>query len=130
MIDRLHIQVDELTEEIQALEQEVAFSEMCAAEGRNGETLESDIRSHKLIISATQNKRLGSILATLDDQMYRIRKILPRSAAFLTETLREHRAIVEQIKVRDADGAERAMEEQLGLTCERAVRLVLPLRRG
>jgi DNA-binding GntR family transcriptional regulator len=117
-------------EQIQALEQEVALSELCAAEGRNGETLESDIRFHKVIITATQNKRLGSILATLDDQMYRIRMLLPRSAASLAETLREHRAIVKQIKLRDPDKAERAMEEHLRLTCERAVRLVLPLQRG
>jgi DNA-binding GntR family transcriptional regulator len=117
-------------EEIQALEQELALSERCATEGRSGETLESDIRFHKVIITATQNKRLGSILATLDDQMYRIRKILPRSAERLAETLHEHHVIVEQIKVRDAGGAEQAMEQHLRASCERAVRLVLPLRRG
>ena len=118
------------SEEMQALERELAFSEMCATEGRNGETLESDIRFHKLLITATQNKRLGSILATLNDQMYRIRMILPRSAERLAETLREHHAIVEQIKARDTDGAEQAMEQHLRASCERAVRLVLPIRRG
>jgi DNA-binding GntR family transcriptional regulator len=43
--------------------------------------------------------------------------------------MREHRAIVERIKARDADGAEQAMEQHLRASCERAVHLVLPIRR-
>lgn len=115
--------------EVEALEQELAFSERAAAEGRSGAILESDVRFHKRIITATQNQRLGAILATLDDQMYRIRQILPRSAAWLDETLGEHRAIVARIRARDAAGAEQAMERHLRASCDRAVRLVLPIQR-
>jgi DNA-binding GntR family transcriptional regulator len=116
-------------EEVEMLEQELAFSEWCATEGRDGEALESDVCFHKLIITATQNQRLGSILATLDDQMYRIRLLLPRSSGWLAEALHEHRTIVARIKARDGDGAERAMEQHLRAFCDRAVCLVLPIQR-
>jgi DNA-binding GntR family transcriptional regulator len=48
----------------------------------------------------------------------------------LGATLRDHKAIVEQIKARDGKGAEQAMEQHLQSACERAMRLVLPLRLG
>ncbi|MBP1468434.1 FCD domain-containing protein [Candidatus Chloroploca sp. M-50] len=101
------------SEQLAALTHELAFSEQCATEGHHNEILESDIRFHKLIISATQNQRLAAILTTLDDQMYRIRLTLPRSAGWIEETLAEHRAIVERITTRDADGAARAMGTHL-----------------
>jgi len=116
------------TEDVQALEHEVALTASLSDEDRIGEIFQSDIRFHKLIIAATRNQRLSIILATLDDQMYRVRAILPRSADWLGATLRDHKAIVEQIKARDGKGAEQAMEQHLQLTCERAMRLVLPLR--
>lgn len=117
-------------EQMQALDQEVALTEALASAGRVGEIFQSDIRFHKLIIAATQNRRLGAILATLDDQMYRVRAILPRSSEWLEATLRDHAAIVAQIKARDAGGAQRAMERHLRSSCERAVGLVLPRRLG
>ncbi len=116
-------------EEVAALKHELAFSEQRATEGHHDEILESDVRFHKLIITATQNQRLGAILTTLDDQMYRIRLMLPRSAGWLEEMLGEHRAITERIMARDADGAERVMAQHLRSFCDRAVRLVLPIRR-
>jgi DNA-binding GntR family transcriptional regulator len=115
------------SEELRALEQEVALIESSAAEDRASAIQESDIRFHKLIIGATQNRRLGAILAMFDDQMHRIRAILPGSSDWLEGTLREHRAIFEAIKARDPDKAERAIEEHLRASCERAVRVVLPL---
>ena len=118
------------TEDVQALEHEVALTASLSDEDRIGEIFQSDIRFHKLIIAATRNQRLSIILATLDDQMYRVRAILPRSADWLGATLRDHKAIVEQIKARDGKGAEQAMEQHLQSACERAMRLVLPLRLG
>lgn len=111
-----------------ALEHEVALTDMLSAEGRIGEIFQSDIRFHKLIIAATQNSRLSAILATLDDQMYRVRAILLRSSEWIAATLHDHRMIVEQITARDGAGAEQAMEHHLRSSCERATRLVLPLQ--
>ncbi|MBX0328844.1 GntR family transcriptional regulator [Oscillochloris sp. ZM17-4] len=115
--------------DVAALEQEIAFSEQCATEGRTGETLESDARFHKHIITATQNQRLGAILATLDDQMYRIRVLLPGAAGWQAEATQEHHTIVARISARDGDGAEQAMEQHLRASCDRAVRLALPIQR-
>ncbi|WP_371879041.1 FCD domain-containing protein [Candidatus Chloroploca mongolica] len=76
-----------------------------------------------------QYLRLGSILATLDDQMYRIRVLLPRSAGWIAEAEHEHRAVVARINDRDGDGAAQAMERHLRASCDRAIRLVLPIQR-
>jgi DNA-binding GntR family transcriptional regulator len=117
-------------EAMQTLEHEVALTAAFAAEGRIGEIFQSDIRFHKLIIATTHNWRLSTILGTLDDQMYRVRAIFPRSADWLEATLRDHTAIVEGIKARDGKRAEQAMEQHLQSACERAMRLVMPLRLG
>jgi DNA-binding GntR family transcriptional regulator len=117
-------------EQLQAFAQQGALIEACAADGRTGEIRALDIHFHQLLIAATQNTRLATILATFDDQMYRIRTILPQAPGWLEGTLREHRELVDHIIARDPVGAERAMVEHLRASCERAVRLVLPLRRG
>lgn len=114
--------------EIAALEQDVALADAVAGEGRVAALLQSDIRFHTRIIQATHNRRLGAILAMLDDQMHRVRAILPRSPEAVEAAQRDHRAIIERIRARDGNGAEEAMREHLRLSCERAMRLVLPLR--
>ena len=116
--------------DIQALEQEILLTDALAAEGRVGDIFQSDIRLHKRIIVATQNSRITAILAMLDDQMYRVRAILPRSPEWLEAAQHDHHAIVACIKARDGQGAEQAMEHHLRSSCERAMRLVLPLHSG
>lgn len=72
-----------------------------AAAGYANETFETDINLHKSILRATQNNRLITILATLDDQMHRIRSMWPRTPRWLDGTLAEHESIVESIKKHD-----------------------------
>jgi DNA-binding GntR family transcriptional regulator len=99
-----------------------------AAAGYANETFETDIHLHKSILRATQNNRMIAILATLDDQMHRIRSMWPRTPRWLDGTLAEHEAIVERIKSRDPDGAERAMRNHLRSSCEHAIRFLMPMR--
>jgi DNA-binding GntR family transcriptional regulator len=114
------------TADIEELEGELARAATLADKGRAQDTFESDIHLHKRIIEATKNGRLVSIIATLDDQVRRIRAMSPRTPGRLKSTLREHREIVRRIKDRDASGAEAAMREHLRAACQNAVRLVLP----
>ena len=112
--------------DIERLEQELRHAAALAARGRTTETFESDVHLHKRIIESTKNGRLVSILATLDDQVRRIRTMSPRTPGRLEATLREHDDIVGRIKERDAAGAEAAMRRHLRAACENAVRLVFP----
>lgn len=116
--------------DIQLLEQEIALTNELEAAGRVDEILQCDVRLHKLIIASTQNTRLGTILATLDDQMHRVRAIFPKSPEWLHATIQDHALIVEKIKARDGKGAKNAMEQHLRSACERAVQILLPLRRN
>jgi|SRR5580704_5764925 DNA-binding GntR family transcriptional regulator len=99
-----------------------------AAAGYANETFETDINLHKSILQATQNNRMIAILATLDDQMHRIRSMWPRTPRWLDGTLAEHESIVERIKNRDPNGAEAAMRNHLRSSCEHAIRFLMPMR--
>jgi DNA-binding GntR family transcriptional regulator len=99
-----------------------------AAAGYAKETFETDIDLHKTIIGSTQNSRMVAILATLDDQMHRIRSMWPRKPRWLDGTLAEHSAIVKCIVGRDPVGAEEAMRKHLRFSCEHAIRFLMPMR--
>ncbi|MCX6066899.1 MAG: GntR family transcriptional regulator [Chloroflexi bacterium] len=116
--------------DIELLEQEISITNELEFAGRINEILQCDVRIHKLIIASTQNVRLGAILATLDDQMHRVRAIFPQSPEWLHATIQDHALIVAKIKEHDGAGAESAMEEHLRSACERAVQILLPLRRN
>jgi len=112
--------------DVQELEEELRRAAALAAKGHVRETFESDVHLHKQIIGATRNRRLVTILATLDDQVRRIRSMSPRTPGRLEATLREHNEIVARIKERDASGAEAAMRRHLQAACENAVHLIFP----
>jgi DNA-binding GntR family transcriptional regulator len=90
------------------------------------EAAEGDRLFHRGVVDATRNSRLGSLLATIDDQMHRIRVISSRSAPWVAGTLVEHRRILECIVARDPQGAEALMRRHLQLARENAIRLVTP----
>ena len=122
------IAAERMSEEgIEGLETEILLSNKLAAEARNIDILDSDIRLHKLIIASTKNSRLIAVLATLDDQMYRVRALFPQSSQWLEDTLAEHTGIVKTIKAHDGPGAEKAMKDHLRSSREHAVRESSPI---
>jgi DNA-binding GntR family transcriptional regulator len=116
--------------DIELLENEIVFTEQVSSTALVDEIFERDIRLHKLIIESTLNVRLGKILATLDDQMHRVRIIFSQSPDWVEAVVREHSSIVENIKARNGKGAENAMVQHLRSACDRSVQVVMPLRRG
>jgi DNA-binding GntR family transcriptional regulator len=115
-------------EGLRRLENIIAEMHEGAAAGYDKETFETDIDLHKTIIRSTQNARMIAILGTLDDQMHRIRSMWPRKPRWLDGTLAEHDAIVKCIIERDPAGAEEAMRKHLRLSCEHAIRFLMPMR--
>lgn len=115
-------------DDIQLLERDFQQFQALTTESSEREAFELDIHLHKKIIGSTKNSRLITILATLDDQVHRIRAMSSRAPGRLEAALHEHREIVERIKQRDAVGAEQAMLHHLQAACENALRLVAPSR--
>ncbi len=116
--------------DIQLLEKEIALLNELKFTERVDEIFQCDIRLHKLIIAATQNIRLGKILATLDAQMHRVRLIFSHTPDWVQAVIQEHTTLVEKIKAHDGTGAENTMVQHLRSTCDRSVQIVLPLRRS
>jgi GntR family transcriptional regulator, rspAB operon transcriptional repressor len=94
------------------------------------EAFQADIHLHEAIIASTRNVRLAQILATLSDQVHRIRALSPRSPGRLNAALEEHVAIVESLKRRDPDAAASAMRIHLEHARDNAVQLLRPSRVG
>ena len=99
----------------------------CAAAGYANETFASDIDLHKTIIRATQNERMFAILATLDDQMHRIRLRWVRTPRWMDGTLAEHEQIVQSIIAHDQAGADEAMRKHLRASCDHSIRFLMPM---
>jgi DNA-binding GntR family transcriptional regulator len=93
------------------------------------DAFEADIRLHAAIIAVTRNRRLAQILATLRDQVHRIRTLSTRVPGRLEAALEEHIEIMESIQRRDPDGAVKAMANHLKNARANAVSLLRPLTR-
>jgi DNA-binding GntR family transcriptional regulator len=86
---------------------------------------EEDLHVHKEIIASTANRRLIQILATLDDQVHRIRALALAGDPRIEATLREHAAIIGAIIRGDSDAAGDAMRSHLRAARDNAIRLAL-----
>jgi len=111
-------------EDANALDDELGRAQRLVAEGKVRETFESDVHLHKQILRFTNNNRIVGILATLDNQVHRIRGLSPNVHGRIENTLREHREIVDCIKRRDSQGAEEAMTRHLRAACDSAIRMM------
>jgi DNA-binding GntR family transcriptional regulator len=96
-----------------------------ARQGRLDVGRQHDRRLHMAIIGSTSNGRLEQILATLDDQVHRIRQRAMSHTARVPTTLAEHRAVLRAIENRDPDGAEKAMRDHLLAARENAIQMAL-----
>lgn len=112
-------------EDVDVLERELAHAQKAAARGDVLETFESDMHLHKQLIQCTKNSRIVAILATLDDQVHRIRLLSPKAPGRLEATLQEHRNILDCIKRHDGQAAQQAMIQHLRAACENAIRLMM-----
>jgi len=111
-------QVDEL---IAALDR----AEKLLRQGKLEASREHDRDLHKRIIESTSNGRLLQILATLDDQVHRIRQRAMSSMERAPATLAEHRAVLTSIKKRDGAAAEKAMRDHLQAARDNAIQMAL-----
>jgi DNA-binding GntR family transcriptional regulator len=74
-----------------------------------------------IVNSCANNKRLEALLKELQSQIHRARALWPSTLGRLSETWREHAQMLEALRARDADAAERLTRTQL----ERAQEITL-----
>jgi DNA-binding GntR family transcriptional regulator len=111
-------EVDELIAELDKSEKQVR-------QGRLESAREHDRRLHKSIIDSTSNGRLAQILATLEDQVHRIRQRAMSHMPRVPASLAEHRAVLQAIKKRDGAAAEKAMRDHLQAARDNAIQMAL-----
>ncbi|HHF98072.1 MAG TPA: GntR family transcriptional regulator [Candidatus Aerophobetes bacterium] len=81
--------------------------------------MEFDIELHGMIISNCQNDRLISIMHNLSTLVHAFRMRLARDKERARQALKEHKAILEAIKARDAEKAKKMMMEHIEKAKER-----------
>ena len=91
-----------------------------------GKAFEFDINLHQSIIKSTRNQRLAAILATLKDQVHRLRLLSVEDVARVSRSLAEHRAILEAIRSRDSDAAAAAMRTHMRNARDSSILLAVP----
>jgi DNA-binding GntR family transcriptional regulator len=86
---------------------------------------ENDTNFHQLIFTAADNDWLIRILRPLNEHGYRIRRLAAYSfGEHVLAAHKEHCQILEALKKRDVEDAERIMETHLTNTCNRIIRLL------
>jgi len=109
--------------QIRELRRDLTAARALARAGDHEGTFDSDVVLHEQIVAVTRNSRLAAILATLKDQVHRIRVAAGSNPARLVETIAEHRAIVDAIADRNANAARHAMQLHLRAARDNALRM-------
>lgn len=96
-------------EEIQKLEDAVkAFSEAVAS-GDLTAVAQADVDYHDIIVNASKNKRLVQMVFNLAERVYRYRLEYIKDKSSHENLIKEHREILDFIKKKDAQNAEKAI---------------------
>lgn len=96
------------------------LSEACEAfekstvTGDQLEIAEADVRFHDIIIKAAKNQKLGAILNSLADNIYRYRYEFIRDDVRYEQLVREHRDLYNAIAAGDREAAEKAAKTHIG----------------
>ncbi|MDI3481562.1 MAG: hypothetical protein PWQ97_1217 [Tepidanaerobacteraceae bacterium] len=100
-------------EELETMEK-ILSSVQKAVEGGDVETIiKKDAEFHQILFAATRNHRLAQIINNLKEQIDRFRVQSFTNPARIKSILQEHRSIVNAIKARDANMAEKLTREHI-----------------
>ena len=92
---------------IERLEESVAAQECALASDDFVAWHQADARFHRLLIEATGNQRMQEVMALFDAQLHRIDLAAMRFRPRPDQSVRDHRAVVEAIRARNAEEARR-----------------------
>lgn len=94
-------------EQLDELEENIYLSDFHSSKGNSEQVVELDNRFHEIIYNASESKELRHILVDFHHYVQCVRKITLAVQTRAISSNEEHRKIVEALKVRDADLAER-----------------------
>jgi DNA-binding GntR family transcriptional regulator len=99
--------------QIEELEEIVYLSEFHARRDHHEQIVELDNKFHDIIYEASHSKILDHVLSDFHHYVQRIRKITLASESRAVNSNKEHSAILEAIKNRNSDEAERLAHEHI-----------------
>lgn len=100
-------------EQIEALDEILYLSEFHSSRGHKEQLVELDNKFHDLIYKASGSKILNHVLSDFHHYVERIRKITLSHPIRATKSSKEHAAILDAIKKRDGDLAEKLAHEHI-----------------
>jgi DNA-binding GntR family transcriptional regulator len=89
-----------------------------AAATTASERLELDRSWHETLLSHCPNQRLNTLLSGLRTALRRYEHLFMSDAELVTESVRQHRQIIEALQAKDAEAAERALTENWRVSME------------
>lgn len=87
--------------------------EDATARGDHDALLRLDREFHACMCEASRNTRARELLRGIWNYTYRVRRVYPRSAPRLRETIGEHRAILEALRAGDGEACERLLRRHI-----------------
>lgn len=97
-------------EQLAALNEARQACENAMKNDNREDVVNADIRFHEIIVTATGNDRLVTIMNNLSDQIFRYRYEFIKDSQHYDAMIKEHRAIYEAMLARDEDGAVAALQ--------------------
>lgn len=110
-------------EQLDELEEIVFLAEFHAKKGNAEQLVELDDKFHETLYKASNSKELGRVLSDFHHYLQRVRKVTLKDDARAKESNKEHMMIVEALKERNADLAERLASEHIFSTASNMERI-------
>lgn len=100
-------------EQIDAIEEVIYLSDFHVKKGHFEQIVELDTKFHELLYASCGSKILGHLLRDYHQYVHSVRKITLSDPARVRNSNAEHSAILEAIRNRDADNAEKLAHEHI-----------------
>ncbi len=110
-------------EEIQALDEQCEMMEFYTKKMDTKKVLELNSGFHDVIYTSSRSRFLAQVLRSYKEYLDKNRKAMFYEQSYLESILREHRAILKAIRLRDKKKAIQAMKEHLIASQQRAERI-------
>lgn len=100
-------------EQLDELEENVFLSDFHVAKGNSEQVVELDNKFHEIVYAASESKELRHVLSDFHHYVQRVRRVTLTVSERASESIGEHRKIVEALKSHDAKMAEKLATEHI-----------------
>ena len=100
-------------EQLESLEEIMCLSEFQVSRGHYEQLVELDNRFHELLYEASQSKPLEHVLRDYHHYVERVRRVTWASPTRSVESTEEHKMILEALKEKDAEKAEKLANQHI-----------------